>query len=266
MSEALFTDEQVTNACGLHVDNLRRLITWGAVKPAQAGGGRGRVRLWNFNQAMHVAATAEFFEAGFSLQMAHTLAYSLPLDDMLRLYDPEFIKAHINVNDRREAHIKRLISPRARNYWMPQDAVGTEIIIVDRKLIYADILGDTPTFFGFIVADRNLFYPTWDPLKFYWGMVSEGIGEPLAAPSISDISRSSLLIDPAYFDEDKTALQGFIKYMTKDIESQIIDPNDFLYRNCYQINLNVGLVITFRKLLGLPVHYPTLRPENYHER
>ena len=44
-SKTTFTGDAVTAACGLHRDNLRRLITWRAVIPVQAGAGRGRVRL-----------------------------------------------------------------------------------------------------------------------------------------------------------------------------------------------------------------------------
>src|SRR5216684_6744624 len=88
MSEAVFTDEQVTNACNLHIDNLRRLITWGAVCPVQSGGGRGRVRQWTARQALRISVTAQFVEAGFSLQMSHTITYCLPLDDLLYAYDP----------------------------------------------------------------------------------------------------------------------------------------------------------------------------------
>ena len=69
-----FTDEQVTEACNLHVDNLRKLITWGAVIPAQAGGGRGRVRLWTMGHVRRISITASIQNAGFSLRLAHTIA------------------------------------------------------------------------------------------------------------------------------------------------------------------------------------------------
>jgi hypothetical protein len=255
MGETVFTDEQVTRACNLHIDNLRRLITWGAVKPVQAGGGRGRVRLWSFAQAMRVAATAEFFEAGFSLQMAHTLSHCLPLDDMLRFYDPHFIEQNVDLKDPKEKHVKRLLSRRGSNYWMPEAAVGSEIIIIDRRLVYADVLGDTPTLFGIIDPTNNLYYPTFDPKHFLWGMVSPEIEPPFPTPAIAKISRASLLIDRGYFQDDEKTLEALFTKITKDIETQIGDPDEHLFRNYLKINLNVGLVIAFRKLLGLPVAY-----------
>lgn len=254
MGGIVFTDEQVTSACNLHIDNLRRLITWGAVKPVQAGGGRGRVRLWSFAQAMRVAATAEFFEAGFSLQMAHTLTYCLPLDDMLRLYDPEFIQKHVNLNDPKEKHVKRLLSRRGKNYWMPEDAVGN-LIIIDRRIVYGDLLGDDHMLFGIINIINNLFYPSWNPNRFYWGMVSEGLDIPPATPAITEINRKSLLIDRRFFEDDEAALREFQSKLMDNIETPIYDPNELLCRNYLKINLNVGLVIAFRKLLGLPVAY-----------
>src|SRR5262249_55086916 len=88
-----YTDAQVLDATGLPIDSLRRLITWGAVRPAQAGGGRGRVRLGTTRQALRITATAQFTAAGFSLQMAHTLTYCVPLDGLMGIFDPEELAA-----------------------------------------------------------------------------------------------------------------------------------------------------------------------------
>lgn len=255
MDEKTFTDEQVTAACNLHIDNLRRLITWGAVKPVQAGGGRGRVRLWSFRQAMRVAVTAEFFEAGFSLQMAHTLAYCLPLDDMLRLFDPDFIERHIDLDDPKEKHIKRLLSARTSNYWLPRDVVGSEIVILDRRLVYADILGESHELFGLIDPAANRYYPTHDPKRFLWGVLSNTVGSRLKAPAIAEIDRDSLLLDKMYFEAGPAKIRKFCEKIMRGVETYLIDPEDYLYRNLLKINLNVGLVIAFRRLLGLPVTY-----------
>jgi hypothetical protein len=253
MGETVFTDEQVTSACNLHIDNLRRLITWGAVKPVQAGGGRGRVRLWSFAQAMRVAATAEFFEAGFSLQMAHTLTYCLPLDVMLQLYDPEFIKQNVNLKNPKEAHVQRLLSRRGKNYWMPESAIGN-IIIIDRRLVYCDILGDDNMLFGIIDTANNLFYPSRNHNRFYPGIFYEEL-DILPTPAITEINRRSLLVDRRFFEDEEDALREFQSKLIENIETQIDDPDELLWRSCLKINLNVGLVIAFRKLLGLPVAY-----------
>jgi hypothetical protein len=251
MSETVFTDEQVTRACNLHIDNLRRLITWGGAKPVQAGGGRGRVRLWSFAQAMRVAATAEFFEAGFSLQMAHTLTYCLPLDYLLQPYDPEFIKKHVNLKDPKEAHIKRLLSRRGENYWMPDDTIGN-IIIIDRQLVYGDILVSENILYGIISKTGNRYYPFWSPSHLYH---AEDLAPPSAKPAIIEINQRSLLIDQHFFEDEKEALRKFRQKFVEDIETQIDDPIELICRNYLKISLNVGLVIAFRKLLGLPVAY-----------
>src|SRR5215469_2003711 len=137
MRDKKFTDEEVTAASNLHIDNLRRLITWGAVTPAQAGGGRGRVRLWTLSQAMRIAVTAEFVEAGFSLQMAHTLTYCLPFDDMLRLYDPEFLKKHFDVAH--SPNLRAMVSPDETDYWPDKTLMGSALFVVNRRLVYGDL-------------------------------------------------------------------------------------------------------------------------------
>jgi hypothetical protein len=256
MDDTLFTDEQLTGACGLHLDNLRRLITWGAVKPVQAGGGRGRVRLWSFQQAMRVAVTAEFFEAGFSLQMAHTLTYCLPLDDMLRLFDPEFIERYADLSAPPERHIKQLVSRRGSSYWLPAGSVGSEIVILDRRLVYADVLGQAPQLFGKIDRAGNRFYPTYDPKRFLSGVLSKAIGHPLQEAAIAQVGRESLLIDDRYFGADERDLTAYCHKITRGLETQLIG-DEYLYRNLLKINLNTGLVIAFRRLLGLPVKYET---------
>jgi len=86
-------------------------------------------------------------------------------------------------------------------------------------------------------------------------MVSPEAEPPFPTPAIAKISRASLLIDRRYFEDDEEALRAFFTKITKDIETQIDDPDEHLFRNYLKINLNVGLVIAFRKLLGLPVAY-----------
>jgi hypothetical protein len=47
---------------------------------------------------MQIAATAEFVDARFSLKMAHTLTYCLPLDNLLLLYDLEFSRQSVELD------------------------------------------------------------------------------------------------------------------------------------------------------------------------
>jgi len=253
MDEMRITDEQVTAACNLHIDNLRRLITWGAVKPAQAGGGRGRVRLWSFPQAMRIALTAEFFEAGFSLQMAHTLTYCLPFDDMLALYDPEFLSNKVDLSIPANAQLKEMLRPNGKDYWPDRAHVG-HVIVLDRRFVYADILGDTYQLFAIIEPERNRLHPIWDPRAFYFGVVTEG--SPKRKPGFKSVSPSSLLIDKFHFTAGKRSRLRRVLELGKFVESQIDDPADYVYRNCLSLDLGVGLAVAFRKLLGLPAEYP----------
>lgn len=76
MGQQLLDDEQFCRAVSLHIQNVRKLATWGAVKPATAGGGgRGKVRMWNLDDVRQVAMVSAAFHAGFSLRMAHALTY-----------------------------------------------------------------------------------------------------------------------------------------------------------------------------------------------
>jgi hypothetical protein len=136
--------------------------------------GRGRKRPWSFAQAMRVATTAEFFAAGFSLQMAHTLIYCLPLEPMLRLYDEPF-----NVYE--DVNIK-LISRLDKNYWTPDSMVGN-IFIIDRRLVYGNILGESNVLYGIINHTQNRFYPFWNPKGPY-----EALDVPFETPAITEIN------------------------------------------------------------------------------
>ena len=255
MDEQRFTDEQVTKACGLHIDNLRRLITWGAVRPVQAGGGRGRVRLWTFAQAMRIAATTEFVEAGFSLQMAHTLTYCLPLDDLLALYDPDFLKNNVNLNHRQNVRLNAMLAPagEGESYWPGPEYTG-HIVVIDRRLVYADVLGDTYQLYGLIHPELNLYYPVWDPRYAYFGPVTEGTQK--RRPAIKNVEPSSLLLNDVYRRTSPRRLSRYMLKISKNVDSQIDDPEDHFYRHCLRLNLGVGLTVAFRKLLGFPASCP----------
>src|SRR5215831_3331166 len=118
IQSALYTDQQVIAATGMPVDSLRRLITWGAVRPSQSGGGRGRVRLWSTHQALRVCVTSELAAEGYSLRMAHTLAYCLPLTNLMLWFDPEFAKVMARHADSSGKDLVRMLTQRKQpKYW-----------------------------------------------------------------------------------------------------------------------------------------------------
>jgi hypothetical protein len=261
MSETVFTDEQVTNACNLHIDNLRRLITWGAVRPVQSGGGRGRVRQWTARQALRISVTAQFVEAGFSLQMSHTITYCLPLDDLLYAYDPGIIRKRLwGGRDPGSRRLRAMISRRPKNYWPDKAAIGSEVIIVDRQFVYADVLGDCPTLFAVVDLERQRVSPTYSPYEFVFGA---GMVEDFELPKVADarnVSRSSLLIDDEFIFNKITPILD----IPKGMDTQILSLDRLVCRNFISLNLAVGLTACVRKLLGFPIDYYPMQ-EGYDE-
>ena len=265
-----FTDAQIEEACGLHVDNLRRLITWRAVRPVQAGGGRGRVRLWSLRQALQIAVTAEFFHAGFSLQMAHTLAYCLPIHGLLDLYEA--------AEDLRDAAgMRHLFDPDKIN---PTAEIGGDVVILNRKYIYTDLFDDNsfhddePTeWYGdcrfcivAVIADGGTsVMPLLSGVisisnKYY---VADGV-ESMVSGRELDIDRSSLLVDDLDLrvTDNRTndpvlerQLNSRFDEVVGNAPRMFRDTEYLNYRSSQEIHLSVGLHIAYRKLIGLPVDY-----------
>ncbi|MBX7199048.1 MAG: MerR family transcriptional regulator [Rhodospirillaceae bacterium] len=251
-----YTDEQVTTATGLHVDNLRKLITWGAVRPAQGGGGRGRVRKWTTRQALRIAITAHLVDAGFSLQMAHTVTYCLPLDDLLHAYDPAMMRAvAAKSKDQWDAFmLQQLTDPSQPD--LPNDRyLGSLTVLVDGRYLYSDCLGDSPYLMAVIDQGASIVYPTWSsPYTFQYG---SGTTEELDLPRTVDaaeIERSSLLINEKYLRPRKgrtipTAV------LPKGVPHQIIAIDDIVCKTLVVINLALSLLRCVRSLQGLPIEY-----------
>lgn len=262
-----YTDDQVTAATGLHVDNLRKLITWGAVRPAQAGGGRGRVRKWTTRQALRIAVTAQFVSAGFSLQMAHTLTYCLPLDDLLHVYDPAKMRAVIEQSkdeaDRRM--LRQLVDPAQPE--IPHDRyIGSLTVLVDARYLYSDCLGDCPTLMAIIDAGAPKVYPTWgSPSTFQYG---SGVTELLKlrpATDAENIEQSSLLIDDKYVRPRK-ARKYPADVIPQNLPTQLIAIDHVVCKSLLVINLALGMLQCTRSLQGLTTHYqPHELPYNEHE-
>lgn len=250
-----YTDQQVVAATGLHVDSLRKLITWGAVRPAQSGGGRGRVRLWTTRQALRISVTAQFASSGFSLQMAHTLTYCIPLDSLLSMYDPETLvialaerrRKNPNAPDDNEL-LDVLTKPSQPENWpLPGEFDGSETLIVDGRFLYSDAYGDNPTLMAEIDPERQRVVPYSDPLR---GTFYDDTLEKQSTPDVSQIDKASLLIDRKYLSaKGRQALSGG----EFPAPSQII--HKLLCRSLLSINTALGLVLCVRKLRGLPTTY-----------
>lgn len=256
VAKETYTDEQVTAACDIHVDNLRRLITWRAVKPAQSGGGRGRVRKWTIDQVMRIAATAEITRAGFSLQMAHTLVCGLPTADILDWHDPEFIRAHVDLSQPVESYMRALIMPEVVDYWPPDDVIGTQLYVLDGTLVYGDLTGDAPLLSGIIDPERNEFHPLWSQFRHGWAR-ADGTKRK---PYLTKRERRNVLIPDFYFTASDDRISRRTERLMRALEAQTAhEPDELQAISSLRINLAAGLRLAFRKLLGLPVEEPSLR-------
>lgn len=80
MQGSNFSDDQICDAVGVSGADLRRLITWKALRPAEGGRGRGRTRGWTLPHLRWIAMVAAFKDAGLTLRMAHTATFALALD------------------------------------------------------------------------------------------------------------------------------------------------------------------------------------------
>jgi len=250
-----YTDQQVIAATGMPVDSLRRLITWGAVRPAQAGGGRGRVRLWTTRQALRISVTAQFGAAGYSLQMAHTLAYCVPLDSTLSIYDPEMLVA-IVPEERGGKWAKRTIARRLYDLltkseqpdWSASDGWPGEVYIVDGRYLYSDVGGKKSVLSqtAEIDPDRQRVVPYTDPGKT---RVYDPIFKREFAADVSRIEISSLMIDLKYL-----SAKGREREKTWNAPITV-NPDYLNCKSALTINLALAFIICVRKLRGLRADY-----------
>jgi hypothetical protein len=248
MDDRTFTDQQLTSACELHVDNLRQLITWKAVIPYQAGGGRGRVRLWTITHVHRISMTASIFHAGFSLRMAHTLAYLMPFDELLGLYDP--LTLELNRGDWCGWFDPN--KPRVE-----PDEYDWYIHVINGRFVYLDVGGvpeqpREPMVYGELNRDRALLKSLQDFAHCY--------GPVDADPR--DV------VDPKYLTEPYAKWESPFR-PTPEVDPSSLawqyDPNfdEALAKDLFSrpkskesVNLTLGLRVAVRRVLGLPVYYP----------
>jgi hypothetical protein len=256
-----YTDQQVIAATGLPLDSLRRLITWGAVRPAQAGGGRGRVRLWTTRQALRISVTAQFADAGYSLQMAHTLTYCVPLDGVLSLYDPETLSTIVpelrGEKFPRPTTALQLLelltkTKEPEDWWVASAYPGGETLIVDGRYLYCNLYGKGLSLMAEIDALRQSVVPYSNPTK---GTTYDTFLKKELPTDVARISHSSLLINPKE-----------LKSQGKDVRRKVNVPTklkvgrEVLCKSALSLNLVLGFVLCVRALNGIPSRY---RPSEF---
>ena len=252
-----YTDKQIIDATGVPIDSLRRLITWGAVRPEQAGGGRGRIRLWTIRQALRISVTAQFASVGFGLQMAHTLTYCIPLDLLLSYYDPENLAKIINKEGSREAEgtlqdsdlLELLTGPDEPTWWPDTGRLFGETIIVDGRYLYSDVYGKRSLrLMAEIDSEHQQVLPRLDLFRRVKGV--DRLGRPYRSDA-SEIDKTSLLIDRKYLQNKKSPPQ---KDLPLGIPTQL-GSGDLVCRSLLAINLALGFALCIRKLRNLPMGY-----------
>jgi len=239
-----YTDSQVLAATGLPIDSLRRLITWGAVRPAQAGGGRGRVRLWTTGQALRISVTSQLAAGGFSLQMAHTLAYCVPISNLTLLFEPEALLPTMARRSNKEAKglLESLTLKRQPKVWpAPGEHAASQILILDRQFVYISHWEVGFELVAEIDPDQQRVIPIHDP---------EREAESDAESDESIIDKSSLLIDRRYLSG-----KGSPKRLSEHLEIRTKNLDMIMCKSLLSINLSLGFMLCVRQLQGFETKY-----------
>ncbi len=162
---ATHTDSQITEATGLHQDNLRRLITW---RGRSGSGWRGprRIRLWSTTGLAYRCYFA-VCQPGYSLQMAHAyllLAARRSAPSMMRC-DRRACWKDWYPSRRGKGQFVAMTSDKDFDSW-PYSKLGVAKLVVDRKYLYSDVRGAGPCLHAIIDEEKQLVYPQFSPHIF----------------------------------------------------------------------------------------------------
>lgn len=92
--DRLYTDEEISDLSGLHIDTIRKAVVFGAVKPARGGRGRNNKRMWSIDALLRLVPIAALKNAGYSLQLAHTISFIPQLHSELYIFHPAWISSN----------------------------------------------------------------------------------------------------------------------------------------------------------------------------
>lgn len=244
----LYTDDQVVDATGLHIDNVRKLVTWGAVRPAKGGRGRGNVRQWDGRTARRIARVAAIVESGMSLRMAHTLTYLQVLDEDFDKIDPFWF------HGLDKGRLDDGITFAEKYGWFdaskplsPSEDTDRVLDIVNGRIISLDFspirdVHGAIVPIGFLTKDRSKFR-TW--LNFSeWSDHPSIPGRPKwqMRDGHEEIDPSSLAWEYAEAADVEAHEAGHY--------DQFLNPTSLL-----RINLSFACRVAMRKLLGIPVFF-----------
>ncbi len=258
MDTQTFTDQQVTTACGMHQDNLRRLITWKAVIPVQARGGRGRVRLWSMEHARRISIISTLFNAGFSLRLAHTIAYCLPFEQRLNTYEPYILFA--GDGDLRGWYVPENAAVQVESDDFLVEVINTKFVFYRGRGRIVLLDDDEEDFdcFGRLNDSRTRFIGPVDLRA--WKKRLDADPDWLAQlPEDSPYRREQFAkwVDPLEPVDQIDPNSLAYEYDNSFSEDQAKDALDRPF--CCQIMIfGLSVRIAMRRLLNLPVTYPDL--------
>lgn len=237
MEKSLFTDQQLFEATDLHMANVKRLITWGAVRPAKGGKGRGRVRLWEARAIRHIACVAALIKTGMSLRTAHTIAYlDIAGELFLDLTDPE-THALNGVTDHRWFDPNTPLDP--------DDDLAFRLYIVDGQYLFTRVTSEgLPMPKGVLANDLTVFQTFVD-----WGTRGKTIMTPEGAvwapkweiaPGVNEVEPESLA-----WEHDPSLDQGGRVDWQQTWSSAV---------SVTTVNLTFACVLAMRRLFGIPLN------------
>lgn len=89
--DRFYTDEEISDLSGLHIDTIRKAVVYGAVKPAAGGRGRSNKRMWSIDALVRLVPIAALKDAGYSLQLAHTISFVPHFHSELHIFNPKWM-------------------------------------------------------------------------------------------------------------------------------------------------------------------------------
>jgi len=155
MDASRYSDAELEVATGLPLLHVRRLITWGAVSPAE--GGKGVVRQWDRHAIRHIACVNALYLSGLSLPIAHTLGMLTPARFSIDIIDP---------NIKLPAAAKRGWF-NSRRPLRAFESTDTVLMFGDGYSIFSRLGKQKPYLVGKLSADRSVFLSALDYSNFH---------------------------------------------------------------------------------------------------
>lgn len=228
------------NATGLHIDNVRKLVTWGAVHPAKGGRGRGNVRMWSAHTVRHIACVSALVNSGLSVKMAHTLVYLDVLGDIfLDIIDPEALA--MNSGDK-----YGWFDPKSP--LDPQENNDFRLIVADGKYVYIQTLSsEEPMSKGLLADGGTMFRTSIDFNNIHVNF--DAVGEIERSWPLWETAGGHLKINPSSlaWQYDNTLVDGGAIDWSAAYRSAV---------SITTVNLSLACKIAMRRLLDIPVFFP----------